>query len=219
VHSRYRFRVSQVSETYALDMTVNRCTMAFKDATTPTFALSPTVIGRKLRGFGIDLALTDPNILFLHHEWISDTHLRPQLHANAWLGAVSIFGPLYQHHERLGNEVIQAMNTAEDDATGGLDQEDEDDEEVHSEEPRTVGVLPPSPKPSRKKKKTIAEFLNENVSVAASAATAPAGAANLHQRKISGKDRKFQLRYDIRLDVSFHRSRQNYDLCSSAILQ
>jgi hypothetical protein len=72
----------------ALDMTVNRWTMAFKDAMTPTSALSPTVIGCKLRGFGIDLALTDPNILFLHHEWISDTHLRPQLHANTWLGAV-----------------------------------------------------------------------------------------------------------------------------------
>jgi hypothetical protein len=59
----------------ALDMTVNCWTVTFKDVTTPTSNLAPTFIGCKLRGFGIDLALTDPAILFLHHEWISDTYL------------------------------------------------------------------------------------------------------------------------------------------------
>jgi hypothetical protein len=94
------------------------------------------------------------------------------------------------------------MNIVEDDATGGLDKEDEDDDEpVDSEEP-TVDVLPTTPNCSRKKKKTIADLLSEDVLVAASAITAPAGAANLHQCKLSGKDRKYQLRYDICLDVT-----------------
>jgi hypothetical protein len=62
--------------------------LAFKDATLPGSLISPTAIGKELRSFGSDLALSSPVDLFMSHEWVNKTHLRPQTHVNAWLGAV-----------------------------------------------------------------------------------------------------------------------------------
>jgi hypothetical protein len=146
--------------------------------------------GREIRAFGADLALTYPAELFMAHEWIKRTHLRPQFHAHAWLGAVIVFGPLFYHHDDLCEEVICAMLASED---ADMDNE-EMDVEVASSEGLLVDVTPTKANPSRKANKMSA---TDDDSVA----TAPAGAANLHQQKISGNDRKRQIQYDVKFFV------------------
>jgi hypothetical protein len=78
-----------------LDMSVDKWSNAFIDASTPGSLIFPMSIGKQIRSFGIDLAITHPAELFMEHEWIKRTHLRPQLHAHAWLGAIKAFGALF----------------------------------------------------------------------------------------------------------------------------
>jgi hypothetical protein len=106
-----------------LDMTIEKWTTAFQDATTRGSLTFPTVIGREIRTFGSDLALSSPVDLFMAHEWIKRTHLRPQLHSHAWLGAIAVFGPLFYYHDELCDAVTQDMFDEEDAFTGGLDDE------------------------------------------------------------------------------------------------
>jgi hypothetical protein len=78
-----------------LDMSVEKWSNAFIDAATPGSLIFPMSIGKQIRSFGIDLAITHPADLFMEHEWIKRSHLRPQPQAHAWLGAIKAFGPLF----------------------------------------------------------------------------------------------------------------------------
>jgi hypothetical protein len=78
-----------------LDMSVDKWANAFIDASTPGSLIFPMSIGKQIHSFGIDLAITHPAELFMEHEWIKRTHIHPQLHAHAWLGAIKAFGPLF----------------------------------------------------------------------------------------------------------------------------
>jgi hypothetical protein len=93
-------KFGQFMQTNELDMTIGKWTDAFEEAITPGSLIYDTPAGREMRIFGADLALTSPVDLFMAHEWIKQTHLRPQLHAHAWLGAIQIFAPLF-HYRRL----------------------------------------------------------------------------------------------------------------------
>jgi hypothetical protein len=105
-----------------LDMSVDKWANAFIDASTPGSLIFPMSIGKQIRSFGIDLAITHPAVLSMEHEWIKRTHLRPQLHVHAWLGAIKAFSPLFYHHDDLCKAVINAMHAIEESHTGGQDQ-------------------------------------------------------------------------------------------------
>jgi hypothetical protein len=187
------FKFRKFLQIEEMDMTIEKWTSAFQDACTPGSLIFPTVIGREMRSFGSDLALSSPVDLFMAHEWIKRTHLRPQLHAHVWLGAINVFGPLFHHHDALCEQVINDMHQADDEFTGGLD--DEPDEEEHTSIADIVDSIPDTvveEKNAKKQRMTPDD---------ASAATAPAGAATLHQQRLSGKDRNHQLRYDLRFHV------------------
>jgi hypothetical protein len=62
----------------AKDMTIVKWSSAFTNASTPGSLIFPTLKGRELRSFGADLARSSPTDLFLAHEWVKWTHLRPQ---------------------------------------------------------------------------------------------------------------------------------------------
>jgi len=75
-----------------------------------------SIFDAQLRAFGSDLALLSPATLFMAHKWINATCLRPQTHACVWLGAVSVFRPLWVHHDLLLEAVVKEMHTSDDEA-------------------------------------------------------------------------------------------------------
>jgi hypothetical protein len=98
-------------------MTIVKWASAFTDASTPGSLIFPMLKGRELRSFGADLARSSPTDLFLAHEWVKRTHLRPQTHAHAWLGAVAVFGPLFYLPAPLITEVLsESFSSDEDEA-------------------------------------------------------------------------------------------------------
>jgi hypothetical protein len=90
-----RFTYRNFFKIEELDMSVDKWVNTFIDASTPGSLVFPMSIGKQIRSFGIDLAITHPVVLFMEHEWIKRTHLRQQLHAHAWLGAIQVFGPFF----------------------------------------------------------------------------------------------------------------------------
>ena len=96
-------------------MTVAKWIVAFSDATTEGSSQS-SEIAYNLRLVGSDLALTSPDIIFMVHEWIDKEHLRPQTHSYVWLAAVSVFGPLWAHHDSLLEAAVQDMHISEEEA-------------------------------------------------------------------------------------------------------
>jgi hypothetical protein len=84
--------------------------------------------GRQLRAFGSNLALSSPRALFMAHEWVSATHLRPQVHSLAWFAAVEIFGPLWLHRDALDGSVVETMNSGKI-----SDKDEEEDSDNNSE--------------------------------------------------------------------------------------
>jgi hypothetical protein len=176
-------------------MTIAKWSDAFSDATKPRSLTSPMSIGREFRAFGSNLALMTPTELFNSHEWLRRTHLRPQTHVHAWLGAVAVFGPLFHQYEALCSEVVNAMHSSEDADTGGLDEDE--DELLEDADVSAANIVDhtPAPVPPRKQRGKARETDDS------SAATAPAGVATLLQQRIAGKDRQHQLRYDIKLLV------------------
>ena len=100
-------------KTKAEHMTVAKWIVAFSDATTEGSSQS-SEIAYNLRLVGSDLALTSPDIIFMVHEWIDKEHLRPQTHSYVWLAAVSVFGPLWAHHDSLVEAVAQDMLLSEE---------------------------------------------------------------------------------------------------------
>jgi hypothetical protein len=138
----------------------------------------------------------------MEHEWIKRTHLRPQLHAHAWLGAIKAFGPLFYHHDDLCEAVINAMHATEESDTGGQDHTNMD-AEASVPEPQMVDSTPArdtfSKKNNNRRSKSKSSAVADDN---ASADTDQAGEANLHQRKLTGKDRTHQIRYDIKFYVA-----------------
>jgi hypothetical protein len=174
-------------------MTIGEWTTAFQYAITTGSVIYPMAIGRDMRSFGVDLALSDPTDLFMAHEWLQKLYLRPQPDAHAWLAATAVFGPLFYHQDTLVEKVVNAMHLVEDAATGGL----EDDERISDDndsdtEVHLVDQIPIKKSNTRKKDSKAS-------SDDASAAPAPAGVAVLHQQNITGNNRQHQLRYDLRL--------------------
>jgi hypothetical protein len=179
-------------QTAELDMTIGECTTAFQSAITQGSVIYPMAIGRDMRSFGVDLALSDPTYLFMAHEWLQKLYLRPQPDAHAWLAATAVFGPLFYHQDVLVEEVVNAMHLVEDVATGGLDEERISDDNDSDTEVHLVDQIPI--KKSNKRKKDSKASSDD-----ASSATGPAGVAVLHQQQITGNNRQHQLRYDLRL--------------------
>jgi hypothetical protein len=99
----------------AKDMTIATWASAFTDASTPGSLIFPTLKGRELQPFGADLARSSPTDLSLAHEWVKRTHLRPQTHGHAWLGTVSVFGPLCYLPEPLITEVLSKSFSSDED--------------------------------------------------------------------------------------------------------
>jgi hypothetical protein len=172
-------------------MTIENWVSAFKDATLPGSLISPTAIGKELRSFGSDLALSSPLDLFMSHEWVNKTHLRPQTHAHIWLGAVSVFGPLFHHHDALCEQVVCEMFSSED----------EDSLDDSSEASALVDHIPDSVTEEKQLKKRRIQGHIYQAPDDASTATAPAGAAPLQQQKLIGNDQQHQLRYNVRFFV------------------
>jgi hypothetical protein len=65
------------------DMTIAVWITAFTYFITLHSLIFPMSIGREIRAFGLDLALSSPIELLKVHEWLKCTHLRPQLQAHA----------------------------------------------------------------------------------------------------------------------------------------
>jgi hypothetical protein len=166
------------------DTTIAVWITAFTDSITPRSLIFPMSIGREIRAFGSDLALSSPVKLFKAHEWLKCTHFRPQLQAHAWLAAVAVFGPLFYHTEDLCAQVANAMHTSDDNNSSN-----EDNNEVQIV---LAKEILDAPNPAREE---------QSFSDDASKATAPAGAATLHQQKIAGKDQQHQVRYDVKFYV------------------
>jgi hypothetical protein len=173
-------------------MTIGEWTTAFQSAITPGSDIYPMAIGRDLRSFGVELALLDPTDLFMAHEWLQRLYLRSQPDAHAWLAATAVFGPLFYHQDALVEEVVNTMHLVEDAATGGLDDERISDDSDSDTEVHLVDQIPIR---KSNKRKNDSKASSDD----ASAATAPAGVAVLHQQKITGNNRQHQLRYDLRL--------------------
>jgi hypothetical protein len=160
-------------ETEELDMTVEKWVDAFEEATTSGSLIFATETGCQMRILGADLSLTSPVDLFMAFEWIKDTHLRPQIQAHAWLGAVEVFGPLYHYRDDLCAEVVAAMHQEEEQSMGDLDNEPDSEAMISvidlvDETPDTI------PAKRYAKQKRSKEQDDE-----ASAAMAPAGAATV----------------------------------------
>ena len=68
--------------------------------------------GRQLHNLGSDLALSSLNSLFMAHEWISASYLRPQNHA--------AFGPLWLFHNSLLEEFVQEMHMSDEEPSDVL---------------------------------------------------------------------------------------------------
>jgi hypothetical protein len=171
-----------------LDMSEDKWANTFIDASIPGSLIFPMSIGKQIRSFGIDLAITHPAVLFMEHEWIKRTHLCPQLHAHAWLGAIKAFGPLFYHHDDLCEAVINAMHATEASDIGGQ-YYTHMDAEASVSEPQMVDSTPARDNGSkanknRRSKSKSSAFADDD----ASADTAQAGEANLHQQKLTGKD-------------------------------
>jgi hypothetical protein len=178
-------------------MSVDKWSNAFIDASTPGSLIFPMSIGKQICSFGIDLAITHPAELFMEHEWIKRTHLHPQLHAHAWLGAIKAFGPLFYHHDNLCEAVINAMHVAEESETGGQDHTHMDAEVAEESQMVDVTLTSDSFSKAKNRRSKSSAFVDDD----ASADTTQAGEANLHQHKLTGKDRTNQIRYDIKFHV------------------
>jgi hypothetical protein len=85
---------SKYFKTPAQNMSIAKWCHYFGDASSKGTLIAASGYGRQLRAFGSNLALSSPRDLFVAYEWVSATHLRPQVHSLAWFAALEIFGPL-----------------------------------------------------------------------------------------------------------------------------
>jgi hypothetical protein len=115
-------------------MTMDKWRHYFVDASTSKGTLiAASRYGRQLRSFGSNLALSSPDVLLKAHEWVSETHLRPQVHSLAWIAAVATFGPLWLHTDSLLDSVVEmksADELSERSATSSDSEDDSNEAEV-----------------------------------------------------------------------------------------
>jgi hypothetical protein len=182
------------------NMSIAKWRHCFGDASSKGTLIAASGYGRQLRAFGSNLALSPPQDLFMAHEWVSATHLRPQVHSLAWFAAVEMFGPLWLHRDALVNPVVQTMNSGEI--------SDKDDEEDSNDDSETVEVVDkfagttgnvhqPSDPMDHAEPTDKLEVDDDS-----SAVTPDAGTDHLVQQCVSGNHRAHQLRYNIRLHVA-----------------
>jgi hypothetical protein len=103
------------------------------DASTKGTLIAASGYGRQLRSFGSNLALSSPDVLFKAHGWVTETHLRPQVHSLARIAAVATFGPLWLHTDSLLDSVVEmksADELSERSATNSDSEDDSDEAEV-----------------------------------------------------------------------------------------
>jgi len=133
--------LSKAFKTSAKDMTIQKWTGVFTDAC--SFSGMSSDLSTKLRSFGSDLALSSPQSLFMAHEWIGASYLRPQIHAHAWLGAVAVFGPLWLHFDSLLEGVLEDMHISDSSSSSSKSSssssDDMDDASVQSDATAQAG--------------------------------------------------------------------------------
>jgi hypothetical protein len=110
------------------NMSIAKWRHCLGDASSKGTLIAASGYGRQLRAFGSNLALSSPRDLFMAHEWVSATHLRPQVHSLAWFAAVEIFGPLWLHRDALVDSVVETINSGKI-----SDQDEEEDSDYDSE--------------------------------------------------------------------------------------
>jgi hypothetical protein len=101
---------SKYFKTPAQNMSIAKWRHYFGDASSKGTLIAASGYGRQLHAFGSNLALSSPRDLFMAQEWVSATHLRPQVHSLAWFAAVEIFGPPWLHRDALVDSVVETMN-------------------------------------------------------------------------------------------------------------
>jgi hypothetical protein len=177
-------------------MSISQWTQAFDTSVDVSSEQVSSKESESFRFFGSNLAVTDPRELFQSTEWNTDSHLKPQPLARIWLGAVSAFGPLWLHRDAIGlDPVIPGENKVVSSAKSTVT--------------ASSAVAPPKKSAATPGVSTPAEIMEVDSDDEADAddddadddVTVQAGSEDLIQNKITGKDRKFQLRYDLKLVV------------------
>jgi hypothetical protein len=118
------------------NMSIAKWRHCFGDASLKGTLIAAGGYGRQLRAFGSNLALSSPRDLFMAHEWISATQLRPQVHSLAWFAPVEMFGPLWLHRDALIDSVVETMNSGE------ISDQDEEEGSDYDSETAEVGDKP-----------------------------------------------------------------------------
>jgi hypothetical protein len=191
---------SKYFKTPEKNMSIAKWRHCFGDASSKGTLIAASGYGRQLRAFGSNLALSSPQALFMAHEWVSATHLHPQVHSLAWFAAVEIFGPLWLHRDALVDSVVETMNSGEI-----SDQDEEEDSDDNSEIAEVVDkpagptgdIYQPSNPMDHAEPADELEVDDDSLAV-----TQDAGTNRLVQHRMSGKHRMHQLRYDIRPHVA-----------------
>jgi hypothetical protein len=109
------------------------------------------------------------------------------------------FRPTFYHHDDLREAVINVMHVTEESDIGGQN-DTHMDAEASVSEPQMVDSTPArySFSKAKNRRSKSSAFVDND----ASADTAQTGEANLHQQKLTGKDRTHQIRYDIKFRVA-----------------
>jgi hypothetical protein len=188
---------SKCFKTPEKNMSVAKWRHHFGEASSKGTLIAASGYGRQLRAFGSNLALSSPRSLFMAHEWVSATHLRPQVHSLAWFAAVETFGPLWLHQDALVDSVVETMNSGKIAEDNDSDDESETVEVVDNPSPSTGNIHQPSYPMAHAEPAEDTDVDDDS-----SAVTQDAGTNQLVQQRMSGKHRTHQLRYDVRLHVA-----------------
>jgi hypothetical protein len=189
-------------------MSISQWTQAFDSSVDVSSEQVTSKEAESFRSFGSNLAVTDPRELFKPNDWSTANHLKPQPLARIWLGAVSAFGPLWLHRNaNIGLEDPAIPGENKFVSPSALMDVAEDSE-------KPTAAVPPVAAPSDNSAdipgvSTPADIMavdseddeDGDDDEADDDVTVQAGAEDLIQNKITGKDCKFQLRYDLKLTV------------------
>jgi hypothetical protein len=184
------------------NMTIAKWRHYFADASSKGTLISASGYGQQIRHLGSNLALSSPRVLFMAHEWVSATHLRPQVHSLAWIAAVETFGRLWLNQASLVSSVAETSNSgAVSDNDTSKDMDDESDSvEVSGSPTDTTGDRHTPSDPMTHADSDSEDDIEADDDL--SAVTQDGGTNNLVQQRVSGTHRAHQLRHDIRLHVS-----------------
>jgi hypothetical protein len=177
-------------------MSIAKWCHCFGDASSKGTLIAASGCGRQRRAFGSNLAHSSPRDLFMAHEWVLATHLRPQVHSLAWFVAVET----WLHRDALVDSVVETMNSGEisdQDEEEGSESDSEIVEVVDKPTATTGDIHQPSDPMDHANPADELEVDDDS-----SAVTQDAGTNRPVQQRVSGKHRTHQLRYDIRLHVA-----------------